>query len=153
IAARHQALDHVTADRRRCDALYDEGIEAVEGAEHALYQAAALGCGGVGVGDAGGALGPGGGPPRGRGGRGAGGVRLAQLPSAAANGEADQQGAASGAIASRPARAETTDEKTQAHGGDATRRFRQVFPPTRSSLGSLAWIQSQSRPLSRFFIP
>src|SRR5262249_50950315 len=55
IAARHQALDHVAADRRRCDALYDERIEAVEGAEHALYQAAALGCGGGWRGGRGGA--------------------------------------------------------------------------------------------------
>src|SRR5262249_54642572 len=53
IAPSHQALDHVTADRRRRDALYDEGIEAVEGAEHALYQATALGCGGGGVGEGG----------------------------------------------------------------------------------------------------
>src|SRR5262249_56975586 len=55
IAASHQALDHVAADRRRRDALYDEGIEAVEGAEHALYQATALGCGGGGIGAARGA--------------------------------------------------------------------------------------------------
>src|SRR5262249_52231309 len=52
LTTRHQVFDHVTADRRRRDTLYDEGIEAVEGAEHALYQAAALGCGGVGIGQA-----------------------------------------------------------------------------------------------------
>src|SRR5262249_19858072 len=74
---------------------------------------------------------------------GLGGVPVAKLPRAGANGEADQQSAASGAIASRAARAETTDEKTQAHGGDATREFWQVFPPNRSSLGSLAWVLGQ----------
>ncbi len=140
IAASHQALDHVTADRRRRDALYDEGIEAVEGAEHALYQATALGCGGVGIGQVREALGQRRRAMHRNGVPGLGGVRPSQRTRGAANGEADEQGAASRAIASRPARADEIDEKMQAHGGNATRRFRQVFPPNRSSWGSLAWI-------------
>ena len=50
IAARHQALDHVAADRLHREALDDHRIEAVEGAEHALDQPAALGRVGVGIG-------------------------------------------------------------------------------------------------------
>ena len=43
IAARQQALDHVAADIGRRQALDDERIETVEGAEHALHQLAAFG--------------------------------------------------------------------------------------------------------------
>ena len=54
IAARHQAFDHITADHITAaderaantlgnQALHDERIEAVEAAEHAFHQAAALG--------------------------------------------------------------------------------------------------------------
>src|SRR5947208_13788972 len=46
IAARHQTFDHVAANGRWSDPFHNEGIEAVEGAEHALHEAAALGCGG-----------------------------------------------------------------------------------------------------------
>jgi hypothetical protein len=53
VAARHQALDHVATDRRRGDALHDEGIEAVERAEHALHEAPAPGGGGIGIGQPG----------------------------------------------------------------------------------------------------
>ena len=49
IAARQQALDHVAADLRQREAFDDERVEAVEGAEHALRQAAALGRGRIGV--------------------------------------------------------------------------------------------------------
>ena len=44
VAARHQALDDVAADTCCSGAMPfdDERIEAVEGAEHALHQAAAL---------------------------------------------------------------------------------------------------------------
>ena len=58
IAARHQAFDHVVANRGRSDALHDERVETVEGAEHPLHQAAAFGGIGVGVGQAGEARGP-----------------------------------------------------------------------------------------------
>ena len=40
IAARHQAFEHVAADRLHGEALDDERIEAVERAEHALHQPA-----------------------------------------------------------------------------------------------------------------
>ena len=49
IAARQQALDHVAAHLRQREAFDDERVEAVEGAEHALRQPAALGRGRVGV--------------------------------------------------------------------------------------------------------
>ena len=49
VAARHQAFDHVAADRLQRDAPDDQGIEAVEGAEHAVHQAAALGRGRIGI--------------------------------------------------------------------------------------------------------
>ena len=49
VAARHQALDHVAADGPQREPLDDQGIEAVEGAEHAVHQAAALGRGRIGV--------------------------------------------------------------------------------------------------------
>ena len=50
IAARHQALDHKAADRLHGETLDDERIEAVERAEHALDQPAALWCVGVDIG-------------------------------------------------------------------------------------------------------
>ena len=50
IAARHQAFDHVAADRLHGEALDDEGIEAVEGSKHALHQPAALRRIGIGIG-------------------------------------------------------------------------------------------------------
>ena len=50
IAARHQAFDHVAANGRWSDPFYNERIEAVEGTEHALHQAAVLGRGGFGIG-------------------------------------------------------------------------------------------------------
>jgi len=59
-------------------------------------------------------------------------VRLAQLTRAAANGEADQQSAASGAIASRPTRAETMDEAT-ASIGEFPRTGKHVQPGTHQS--------------------
>jgi hypothetical protein len=42
-AARHQALEHVLAQARRRDAPVDEGVEAVEAAQHAENEAAAAG--------------------------------------------------------------------------------------------------------------
>ncbi len=50
IAAREQALDHVAADIGGGQALDDERIEAVEGAEHALHQLAAFGRRRIGIG-------------------------------------------------------------------------------------------------------
>ena len=49
IAARQQAFDHVAADLRQREAFDDERVEAVEGAEHALRQSAALGRRRIGV--------------------------------------------------------------------------------------------------------
>ena len=49
VAARQQALDHVAADLRQREAFDDERVEAVEGAEHALRQPAALGRRRIGV--------------------------------------------------------------------------------------------------------
>src|SRR5262249_1939705 len=60
VAARHQAFDHVTADdvgaahQRRAhalgeQALHDEWIETVEGAEHALHEPAAFGRSWIGI--------------------------------------------------------------------------------------------------------
>ena len=42
VAARHQTFDHVTPDLLQRDAFDDEGIEAVEAAEHAFHQSAPL---------------------------------------------------------------------------------------------------------------
>ena len=49
VVARHQALDDVTAHRLHGEALHDEWIEAVESAEHALDDAAALRRIGIGI--------------------------------------------------------------------------------------------------------
>ena len=43
VVAREQAFDDVAADLRECETFDDEWIDAVEGAEYALRQAAALG--------------------------------------------------------------------------------------------------------------
>ncbi len=43
VAARHQAFDDIAADRLHREALDDQRIEAVEGAEHAFGQTAAFG--------------------------------------------------------------------------------------------------------------
>ena len=51
VAARHQALDHVAAHRLHGEALDDQWIEAVEGAEHAFDQAAAFRRVRVGIGN------------------------------------------------------------------------------------------------------
>ena len=53
LAARQQALDHVGADRLHGQSLHNERIEAVEGAEEAPGQPAALGGIGVGIGHVG----------------------------------------------------------------------------------------------------
>ena len=42
IAAREQAFDLIAAQVRRRDAAHDQRVEAVEGAEHAMYQLAAF---------------------------------------------------------------------------------------------------------------
>ena len=42
VTARHEAFDHVAAEVLDSETFDDERIEAVEGAEHALYQPAAL---------------------------------------------------------------------------------------------------------------
>ncbi len=53
VAARHQALDDIAADRLHGETLDDQRIEAVEGAEHALGQPAALRRIGIDVGQRG----------------------------------------------------------------------------------------------------
>jgi hypothetical protein len=49
VAARHQAFEHIAAQRLRRQAFNDEGIKAVERAEHSLHHAAAFGGIGVGI--------------------------------------------------------------------------------------------------------
>ena len=98
MAARHQAFDDVAADGGGSDPLHDERIETVEGAEHALHQAPAFGCIGVGIGETGEALGPrrcavhGNGVPR------LAGLRHARRAPTGANGKAEQRRTA-GALA------------------------------------------------------
>ena len=52
IAARHQAFDHVAAHLRQREALHDERIDAVEGAEDAVREPPALGRLWIGIADA-----------------------------------------------------------------------------------------------------
>ena len=53
IAARHQSLDHMAADRGQRQAAHDQRVQAVEGAEHTLNQPAALGRIGIHIGHGG----------------------------------------------------------------------------------------------------
>ena len=53
IAAHHQAFEHVAAHFRRRQSLDDEGIEAVERAEHAAHETPALGRVGIDVAEGG----------------------------------------------------------------------------------------------------
>src|SRR5262249_20832007 len=137
-AARHQAFDHVAADRRRRDPLHDERVEAVEGAEHALNETSALG--GVRVyvrqpreafgqrrlavhGDA---------MPR------LGGIGFAGgLYPAAAEAEDERQRAAGRRTAWRPATEQQIEKDRRAHGGRGPGVLRMV-PNERSGTGCSA---------------
>ncbi len=120
VAARHQAFDHVAADRRRSDTSDDEGIEAVEGAEHALHQAAALGRVRVGVGQAGEAC-------RQRGlamhRQRMSSFRRLSLGELGGDLGAEQRGAEQHGAPGRGSSGGTTEGKKRGHGDNATRRL------------------------------
>src|SRR5262249_24671900 len=112
IAARHQAFDDVAADRRRGDALYDEGVGGVEGAKEPLHQTATLSGISVGRREAAEALGPWGRAMHGNGMASFASERPARPAPPAADGDPEQDHAAD-SIGTRSAR---TSKKMQVHG-------------------------------------
>src|SRR5262249_2075853 len=108
-----------------------EGIEAVEGAEHALYQAAALGRGGIGIGQTGEALGQRRRAGHGNGAPGLGGGGPREPPAGAPNGEGGDHDAAPlgpvGAAARRGIRGTQRGKLTAAMRlGDFGKYFHQI---------------------------
>ena len=136
IAARHQALDHVAADRRRGDSFDDERIEAVECAEHALHQAAALGRGRIGIGQAGETRGQCRLAMHGDGVSGLGDLRPGG--GVAENSRAEQHGAPGRGPAQCGATEGTTEGGKRGHGDNTTRRL-EVMSGTSNEWGHVSY--------------